>query len=297
MAEALVELVVDELFSKGFEFKDESCHFGSKILQFLHVEPSGEPFSIFNFPALRPTWYNLAMFQPAQTSFDTGTSKLETVLRGLENFVSEMKLNVRVSTPKSLNDVKVLSLEDQDLFAEKLETWLSTFKTTPINRSNTGSDERALSSFANLMSCKIDPSFFTTLRDGDCVEVYEFLSDFSGAIQIWRNWKFLELSSYDLTTLTLQPMHELFHRDAKVQAAINELVTGLVRDPRTKPCNLEPHVLTEIKQRHNRQFKIQNRFISPLQDYSGQVIGFICTLEAKPLGSLYADLNVLPLDV
>ncbi len=221
--------------------------------------------------------------------------RLNAVFERVETFARARGLKVQVTSAKNSNILATVPYETKLKLATSLESWIESYELLGATHINVSTDVQALKTYTQKFGFRIDQDFYSTLRDGECVEAYEFTSDLTGAIQSWRNWKFLQLSSYDTVSLTFSPMHELFHREPEIQAAIDRLVLGLIGEPKTKLSHIRPHVLTEIRHQHNRQFSIDNRFVAPMFDDWGRVIGFVSSLSAKPLGSAYADSNVQPL--
>lgn len=230
-----------------------------------------------------------------KTTDHVKTSRLKRVCQRIESYISKAGLSARASTAVSEKTSADLPRQMQDEVAGRLEAWIATFESADVLPINGKGNEKFLQNFLKTMSYKIDSGFLTTIRDGDCVEIYEFINDNTGAVQTWRNWRFLELCSYDILTLSVTPMDQLFFREPKFRDAINEMCVDLIPNPRTKMCEVEPHVLVEVKEQHNRQFRIENKFITPVFNTNDRVVGFACTIQATPLGSLYADSNVVPI--
>lgn len=144
------------------------------------------------------------------------------------------------------------------------------------------------------LNLEIPDDFLKRIRRGDVVEVYETET----MIQIYRNFEFLKHCSYDLLTVCLTPLQELFEREA----GADEMVFIRAREicansDRTERWNIPDHILIEKMEKHNRVFKLKLGYIAPVTHKStGKRMAWASTLRVERLGSIYQDLtNVTPL--
>lgn len=108
--------------------------------------------------------------------------------------------------------------------------------------------------------------------------------------------EFMRLSSYDVLTLLLNSMSDLFYRDENISKIIESRIRELAADSRTKQCNIPEHTIFEKMHSHNNKFNILHNMYTPVSIVDGPVIGFVSTLRASYLGSLHDEVsNVRPL--
>lgn len=214
-------------------------------------------------------------------------------LEELSNLLALSSIEFQPATPLSLARLGDLDDESLSQIEGEVRTWVRSLEsaTPSASRGLTNLHNQGLKSFLQLMKLRIPADFFDSIGSGDVVEIYLFDSKTGALKQAWRNWLFMSMCSYDLVTLMTKPMEELFDRQAGVQAIIAERVQAIFQNPVTQACEIPSHVMTEKLDAKNRQFLITNRFCAPVFDaQNGNVIGFVATLEAKPLGSAYAHL-------
>lgn len=144
------------------------------------------------------------------------------------------------------------------------------------------------------LNLQIPDDFLKRIRKGDVVEVYETET----MIQIYRNFEFLKHCSYDLLTICLTPLNELFEREA----GADEMVFGRAREicenaTGAERWNIPDHILMEKMEKHNRVFKLKLGYIAPVtHKITGKKMAWASTLRVERLGSIYQNLeNVAPL--
>jgi hypothetical protein len=119
-----------------------------------------------------------------------------------------------------------------------------------------------------------------SISEGDVIEIYA-----SDWVQTFRNMEFLDLCSYDLTSLFTHEFHELFQRPD----AVNQYIFGLLNDvflgkiQKTTQIGFEPHLLKEIHSPERLTFQIEPGVISPLKNHTGDIVAFVNTLRVKPI--------------
>lgn len=141
---------------------------------------------------------------------------------------------------------------------------------------------------------EIPDDFLKRIRKGDVVEVYETET----MIQIYRNFEFLKHCSYDLLTVCLTPLNELFEREEGADQQVFDRARQICNETLiTERWNIPDHILMEKMEKHNRVFKLKLGYIAPVRHkITGKCMAWASTLRVERLGSAYQDLaNVSPL--
>lgn len=223
------------------------------------------------------------------------TCHLAPLIRALDSvitYAASRGLKLRGYDSTSLARLLDLSAPAVNEIRRRVTLWHDSLVAAGNERVLETSEGFALRWAAKKMGWGAPEEFFRCVRAGDVVEIY-CLSDMT---QLWRNFEFLKLCSYDLATLMSMPLEQLFYRDDAIVAAIHESVSTVIAQREVMLWNVPPHTLVEKWQSHNYSFQIHPGFISPLFDDSGRIAGFASTLRAEFLGSAYRHLpNVSPL--
>jgi hypothetical protein len=111
------------------------------------------------------------------------------------------------------------------------------------------------------------------IEDEDVVEVY--LTD---EIQVFRNWKFLEIVSVTIEDLLCLPWHKLGTRGWKPLLAMFRFILrfklGLIKE--TTPWNIPEHPVREINSVENIHFMIRLKYFIPLRQ-NGKIVATLST--------------------
>ncbi len=124
----------------------------------------------------------------------------------------------------------------------------------------------------------------------DVVEVYN--SEF---LQIFRNFKFMELCSYSVLDTFSHSWSELFLRPKAVDASLGavgfQIFSNNVKS--TMSVGVEDHYLFELFSEDMHYFKIHQKYASPIFGDNNAVGGVVATLGAQFLGANYNKENFL----
>jgi hypothetical protein len=228
---------------------------------------------------------------------DTRSVNLSAAVQRIVNYCAAEDIQVIASTPLSLRLAEGLEYPQRNELISQIDLWVNSLVLGTRRMGKAVSDEKSLRRFCEMTNTYIRDDFYKKIDDGDVVEVYTFDSSTGQVKQTWRNWRFLEMCSYDVLLLMTTPMLDLFHRNEKTAELLVSRIGEVFTDQRTKPCDVPAHVITERMHQKNRLFQITNKFYTPLFSKKDQVIGFACSQTAISLGSAYSKhANVEPLE-
>ncbi len=121
----------------------------------------------------------------------------------------------------------------------------------------------------------LSEEFYMTLEDADVVEIYDL--EFT---QVFRNFKVLELTDYDLLEIETRPWMELFGRHESVTAQLVEASIKILKPtPGVHKLKVDSHIMQELLTKKRKLFQIQHRFAAPIY-YHENCVGLICTQSA-----------------
>ncbi len=217
-------------------------------------------------------------------------------LEGLQRVAKVFEVDIVPYTALSLQKFRALGPDDQLRRLKSVEIWRAAYEEALQASANVinfeGIDAVALRAAALKYGFVIHEDFYKLIRQGDVVEIYTF----HGMNQEWRNFEFMRLCSYDVLTLLLNPMNELFFRDESAGEVLLARLKELVDDPRPRPCPVPQHTICEKIDPRNRRFQIAHKMYAGVSIIDGPVIGVVATLRASPMGSLHDEApNVRPL--
>lgn len=216
------------------------------------------------------------------------------VLEDLTKTAAKIGYEIRSVSAASLNRFHALPSNEQDRLIESLSICCQSFASASSTSNLQTVDAQALRWALSRLRLSVPEDFYSAIRPGDVVEVYEF-SEFR---QIWRNLEFLRLCSYDVITLSTTPLPELFARDEAINQLIFNEAMAAKTEHRTSPFNVPEHELVERLDKHNLVFRIGTKFRTPVFNQGNEVVGFVSTLRAELVGSAYRHSeNVVPIPV
>lgn len=232
---------------------------------------------------------------PKNISPENLTEVMVRTLDEIKSLAATFGVSLTAYSHYSLQIFKNLDTDTQLRHLKSVGTWRDSYREA-LGSGNVirmeSVDAMALHAAALKYGFIISEDFYARIRRGDVIELYTF----HAMNQEWRNMEFLRLSSYDVLTLLLNSMDDLFYRDEEISKFIEKRLYELVADPRTKPCHIPEHAIFEKKHAHNKKFNILHEVYTPVRIVDGPIVGFVSTLRASPLGSLYDGVsNVRPL--
>ncbi len=113
---------------------------------------------------------------------------------------------------------------------------------------------------------------FDLLDDSYVVEIYN-----PQGIQVFRNYRFFEISSYNFAELFIYPWHELYQRDASIDAHIFEyskdIFSGAVKST-VNVTEIPRHNIKELFSPEKKKLEMQQRYFAPLKSkISNEIYG------------------------
>lgn len=108
----------------------------------------------------------------------------------------------------------------------------------------------------------LSDEFYKVLSENDVIEIYNAQNE-----QLFRNFRFLELTDYDLVELECVPWYELFGRHESVtEKLINLGQAAFSTTEPLIPANIEAHPTQELKSRRKKLLNVRHKYVSPLYD-------------------------------
>ncbi len=122
---------------------------------------------------------------------------------------------------------------------------------------------------------------FDKIEEEDVLEIYD-----CELMQVFRNFKFLELCNYSLDQVLSYQLTELFQRPHAITMTMLDQVQKLLSNDgkgSTVVADIPLHTLEEVMTPEKAQFLIEHRYFSPLYNDDKTIVGFVSTLKARPL--------------
>ena len=188
-------------------------------------------------------------------------------------------VNVRAFGSDSFNKFRLLTPEARwaaignfKLYGEMLQSVLSEGQGVPV----TG--VQLLWHAVKRLGLIPPPDLFDKVTDDDVVEIYN-----SAFIQVFRNFKFFEISSYSLADVSIYEWRELYYRDPTVTGEIASLGIKVFKGELTGVVDtqIRPHILEETFSPELFKMRMRQKYFAPLIDSTGQVQAVVATSEVE----------------
>ena len=212
------------------------------------------------------------------------------------------KFNYSIETVQrlaALQNISVKSFSDEGVrkinslaFEELQKRNLDLLKyTTAIQEASVGnpkvSNKDMTKNILSFLKFTAPEDFLNSITEKDIVEIYD-----NEGIQVFRNLKFYETTTYSLSDLLTHEWHELYYRSSK----ITEKLMGFAKQIFENPSNeivyemndVPVHLIKEIKASPIQLCEIRFKKIAPVIDRAGNKAGLIVNCQAK---SLLSDLS------
>lgn len=139
----------------------------------------------------------------------------------------------------------------------------------------------------NFLKFSTPNEFLNSITDKDIVEIYN-----PDGIQIFRNLKFYETTTYSLSDLLAHEWHELYYRSSKITEKLMGFAQQIFENDSNEivyEMNEVPvHLIKEIKASPIQLCEIRFKKIAPVIDRAGRKAGLIVNCQAR---SLLSDLS------
>ncbi len=206
--------------------------------------------------------------------------------------------NVRVTahTPAALSRFSRLPAASQKIVLSRLTDFLRACESARAQGIPFRESRRIIRFGLSQLRLNLGAGAIEQFSEDDVVEVYS--ADF---IQLYRNFRFLEICSYSILDLYSHPWDELYRRPAKITEQIVRGIRQCIEQPSEHPAivDVPGHFLEEIFSEERRQFFVQQGPFYSLLDEDGAVAGFLGTLKAEIVGAKNhperQEFNVSPL--
>lgn len=146
---------------------------------------------------------------------------------------------------------------------------------TTLSNNKELSDTRSLTWFAlKEMGLRFNSDIFSHISDTDVLEVYT-----NDNIQVFRNFRFLELISYTLEDIFCRPWTELFdHKNPEKIEKILEIASDYERCKSFDTISLNhlgTYSIEEVCSSNRFQYTYKMKYISPIRDENKRPFGYL----------------------
>ncbi len=133
------------------------------------------------------------------------------------------------------------------------------------------------------LDLKVDDQFINSISESDLVEMYDL-----NHRQIFRNFRFYEITSYSLSDLLTFDWSELYSRSSAITESLFKIVGQVVAEKSLAtllPMDVSPHLIKEIRANPVQACGVTFKFMAPVFDNQGQISGYVANCDARSLGS------------
>lgn len=213
---------------------------------------------------------------------------LSYTLSRLRELLATRGININVPRASSWTHFESLDFATQTKVTERIVNYHEFLAELIEHEINIDNNSDVLKYFLNKHGLTVDQEFFKTIDDNDVVEVYDL--EFT---QLYRNFKLLELTDYDILIIESMPWPNLFGRHESItKQIINASMTVLIPSPGIHKLQIQPHIMQELKTPSKKLFKIQHRYATPLY-LKERCVGLACTQSAEHIVSESKNLDFI----
>ena len=207
-------------------------------------------------------------------------SNFSTLIETVAKLGALQNINIKTlseSAPEKLALTPLESLRQRNLDLRKYVTIL---QETTLGRDL--SNKAITKNVLDFMKLSTSEDMLNTITEEDIVEIYS-----PECIQIFRNFKFYETTTYSLSDLLLYDWSELYYRPSqvfqKIQVHIDKVLKTDHDDLVSDMADVPTHIIKEIKANPIQLCEIRFKKIAPVTDRAGRRAGLIVTCQAQSL--------------
>lgn len=201
-----------------------------------------------------------------------------TIIENFRNVLEQTaiilnKFNVKAAPYKhsELRDYSNLTVEAKKIALKDASTYLQVLNTDlDQEENNQYSEGQSLWLALKFFGLRPTSDVFEHLTKQDAIELYS-----AEGIQLWRNFKFMEVCSYTLEEIFCYTWQERYERDETATQKIIEVISNFSLDnPKTVRCSIK-NLLKEKFSVKKLTIDVCHEHLSPVFDYSNRPAGFI----------------------
>lgn len=165
------------------------------------------------------------------------------------------------------------SIEEKSTFLHKINSCIDICAEATVEHINLLEDQRYIWTALRKLNLIPPHNLINMIEPKDHVEIYD-----SQGIQIFANFEFLKVVSYNLEEMYWHPWSKLYKREAKYTEQVMKAFIKSVTDA-TGPFNpeVEPHICEEAIEGHFRKAKVEMKMFSPLYSVNSKEICMLAT--------------------
>jgi len=212
-------------------------------------------------------------------------SKLLYSIDTVARLAALQNITVKTVTDEALSKLETLSEDKIHELNTTLLKQLSLVQDSVLTE-NRVSNKDMTKNVLDFMKLSTSEDMLNTITEEDIVEIYNL-----DCIQIFRNFKFYETTTYSLSDLILFDWSELYYRPSQVSQKIQTYINLVLQnDNNDVVYNMEvpKHMIKEIRANPIQLCEIEFKKIAPITDRAGRRSGLIVTCQAK---SMLSDLS------
>ncbi len=211
-------------------------------------------------------------------------SQFSKLTNDLAQIIISQNINVSPCTPKSLEYLATLDLEKIKIQNSKLIQHIAALENATSFKDKTD-NKSIIKNVLDFMKFTAPADFIDKIKEDDIVEIYNL-----EGIQIFRNLKFYETTTYGLTDLLTHEWFELYYRSSKITEKLMMYAEQVFENPSNdivyEMDEVPVHMIKEIKADPIQLCEIKFKNIAPVINYLGQKTGLIVNCEAKSMLSI-----------
>lgn len=208
----------------------------------------------------------------------------KNLVKELSVLINGQNYNIRPYSEETLKKLEVLSRDAVQAANRKIISNIQLIENSVVSLSE-AKNRSMIKNILNIMKLSATSDFLNNITEEDIVEIYS-----PDGIQIFRNLKFYETTSYSLADLLLYEWYELYSRPTKIYEKLAEYVVYCVTKARPNEIidlnHIPAHIIKEIKSNPINLLEVKFGKMAPIYSFGGNIAGLIVTCKAKNMLSL-----------
>lgn len=200
-----------------------------------------------------------------------------SVLDQISKVLGRFEVQVKSYQSSSLKDFSKLSVEAKKIALKDAGTYLEVLMSDLDQlENNRYSEGQSLWLALRYFGLRPTSDVFEVLTNGSAIELYS-----SEGIQLWRNFKVMDVCSYTLEEIFCYTWQERYERD---ENATNKIMQVISQFSSENPCTVKCSINNTLKEKFSEQklvVDVHHEHLSPVFNTSHKFAGFIVSSSAR----------------
>ena len=226
------------------------------------------------------------MAQIAQAQNPTFVTKFKNLAEEVANLLKNTGLSTKPYHSPDLPHYSGLTKDKQRRALESLAVYKQTLISCVQSDEDIRSGSRSLWHALRVMRLKGTNSLFNQIEADDAIELYS-----ADGIQLWRNYRVMEVCSYTLEEIYSFDWLQRYERDQEMAQQVLQHVLQALNDPKNPVVvDVPAHIIRETFSSDRIALRVKHKTLHPVSNVeNGEVAGFVAVSGAEQVDWIQAS--------